>query len=472
MKQPHIILLIADQLRRSVLGCYGGPFGATPNLDALAGSSVRFDSHATNSPLCVPARNALATGAWPHTNGAMVNAWVPEEEPWGTCKGVESYYERLAGAGYDVQHVGIDHMRADPPLPDRHERITFDLTRKQHQEYLRSLGLDEPAWPQCKTPTLEYALGKPYVTTYTNPNTGQWPHEAEHFFDLWLADRIVERIETADPSQPLALMGMFWSPHCPLVAPEPYYSMFDPDALELPDNVGRWTQGHSPMHLTTLTGHVGASLTIEQWRKSWAVYLGLVRMLDEAVGRVLDALKRRGFWDDALVVFTSDHGEMLGSHRMFQKMCMYEDSIRVPMLVKAPGPDMPGDERIQLSQHLDLAATFCDYAGIEPPARNQGQSIRPIVENPAAPDRDAIFCEFNGNSGRSFQQRCVITPTHKFIYNHGWDEELYDLAADPGEATNLCQADPPPPQADVLRTRLADWMRETNDYLEMELPAG
>jgi len=308
------------------------------------------------------------------------------------------------------------------------------------------------------------------VRHYTNPNTVPWPAPAEEFLDFWLADRMVELIESADPSEPLALMGMFWSPHCPLTAPEPYYSMFDPAAIELPETVGRWYDGQSPMQLINLPGHVAAGTTMAGWRQAWAVYLGLVRLLDEAVGRVIEALRRRGFLDDCLLVFTCDHGEMLGSHRLFQKMCMYEEAIRVPLLVRPPASRTvpgPGSNREQLTQHLDLAATICDYAGVAPPAGSAGRSFRALVEDPAAGGCDEVFIEFNGNSGRSYQQRAIVTPTHQYIHNHGWAPELYERAADPAQTRNLCADGADPPPARDLRARLRNWMRSTGDYLDI-----
>ncbi|MCG3180371.1 MAG: Arylsulfatase [Phycisphaerae bacterium] len=469
MPQPHIIVLMADQLRRDVLGCYGGGFGATPNIDALAAESVRFAQHHTNCPLCVPARNSIATGTWPHAHGAIVNAWDPAEAPWGTARG-QTYYELLAASGYRVVHAGTDHLRSDPPMKDRHAAIEFIASTRQHAAYLAGVGLAELSDAAFRSPTLDYAAGRPQVVHYTNANTAPWPHEARHFRDLWYADRVVEAIDAADPGQPLALMAMFWAPHCPLTAPEPYYSLYDPSRLDLPPHVGRWTPGHSPMHLLHIPGHLGATYTPAQWRQAWAVYLGLVRLLDDAIGRVVAALRRRGFWDDAVVIFTTDHGEMLGVHRLWQKMCMYDDAVRIPLLIKPPGKvDQVhfSADRSQLTQHLDLAATICDYAGVAAPDRSVGRSLAPIVRDPAASGHDAVFCEFNGNSGRSFQQRCVVTPTHKFIYNHGWSDELYDRAADPGETANLCDAPAPPPEAAALRARLADWMQRTNDCIEM-----
>ena len=466
MKRPPVIFLMADQLRRDVLGCYGGRYAASPNIDALADESAVLGSHTINSPLCVPSRISMVTGTWPHVNGAIVNGWDEAERPYGTCRGVPTLYEVLAEGGYRVEHLGVGHLRCEPPLEDRHERVRFSANPGEHARRLADRGL-KVDYSDCRSPTPDYLDGRLVMRHYTNPNTKLWPGPAEEFLDSWTADRIVEMIEQADPAEPLTLMGNFWLPHPPLSCPEPYFSMYDPDALELPETVGRWYEGQSPMQLINLPGHVAAGTTIAGWRRAWAVYLGMVRLLDDCVGRVVAALKARGLWDDALVVFTADHGEMLGCHRLFQKMCMYEESLRVPMLVKPPaGRGGPG-VREQLTQHLDLAATICDYAGLEVMPGSAGRSFRAVVEDPAAAGRDEVFAEFNGNSGRGFQQRAIVTPTHKYIHNHGYGPELYDLRADPAETVNLCQADAPPPEAARLRDRLRRWMADTGDYIHM-----
>ncbi len=465
MKRPHVIVLMADQLRRDTLGCYGGVEDVSPNLDDLARHSAVFRSHTINCPLCVPSRNSMITGTWPHVNGAIVNGWTAEEVPYGTCREVPTLYEVLAEGGYRVEHVGVDHLRCDPPVADRHERIRFFAHPHEHGAWLRERGMAVNL-STMRSPSIDYSAGRPVVANYSNPHTAPWPHKPEDFLDWWLADRVIERIDQADPDEPLALLGNFWLPHPPYVVPEPYFSMYDPESLTLPASVGVRYGGESPMHLLHLPGQLGASITAEGWRKLWGVYLGMVRMMDDCVGRVIDALKRKGIWDDALVIFTSDHGEMLGSHRLFQKMCMYEESIRVAMMVKPPGGKTRGP-RDQLTQHLDLAATICDYAGLEVMPTNQGRSFRGVVESLQAAGREEVFAEYNGNSGRSFQQRMIVTPTHKYIYNHDYEPELYDLTADPMETDNLMTADVPPAEGAQLCDRLQQWMVETNDVITM-----
>lgn len=462
--RPNIVVILADQLRTDVLGAYGGRRDVSPRIDRLAEESVLFDRHLTNCPLCVPARISMATGLMPHRHGAIVNAWDPEEQPWGTCRGKPTFYESLARAGYQVEHIGVDHLRCDPPISQRDVGISFHATVTEHRQMLGERGrvIDLSA---CKSPCVDFCCGRPVVRDYTNANAVPWPGPAEEFYDSFIADHAVRRIARADDLRPLALLVNFWSPHCPLTAPAPYYSMFDPDGLTLPANVGQWYDGQSPMQLINLPGHVAASMTEAGWRQAWAVYLGMVRMLDDCVGRVLDALQLAGRLDDSVLLFSADHGEMLGSHRMFQKMCMYEEAIRVPLLVRARGAT--AGRRKQLTQHLGLAATICDYAGAEPPADSEGASFRSVVEDPAGAGLEHVFIEFNGNSGRGFQQRAIVADDAKFIYNHGYDSEFYDTTNDPLETRNLCGDGRPTGRAAELAARLRDWMRSTSDYLAM-----
>ena len=462
-RHPNLIVLMADQLRPDVLGCYGAPYGASPHIDGLAEQSVVFGRHLTNCPLCVPARCSLATGTYPHVNGAMINGWGGPEAIYGTCrKEYGTFYESLAKARYRVEHWGVDHLECEPPIDRRGEGIAFLGGKGEHSRWLKQRGLHVDLSP-CKSPTLDYENGRAIVMEYTNPNTMLWPHAAEDFFDSWLSRQVAEQIEQADAAKPLALTVNFWLPHCPLSCPEPFFSRFDPARLQLPENVGRWYPGQSPLHMMNLPGHVAASTTIDGWRRAWAVYLGMVSLLDDCVGHVLAAWKRKGWFEDSVILLTADHGEMLGSHRMFQKMCMYEEAVRVPLLVKAPGASK--GQRPQLTQHLDLAATICDLCGAEAMPTNQGRSLRNLLQDGRAEGCREVFMEYNGNHGRSFQQRAVVTERYKYINNHGYEDELYDLAADPMETDNLCRGGQEHPQVRLLREKLRDWMTRTNDCL-------
>jgi arylsulfatase A-like enzyme len=181
---------------------------------------------------------------------------------------------------------------------------------------------------------------------------------------------------------------------------------------------------------------------------------------------VIAALKRRGVWDDALVIFTMDHGEMMGSHALFQKMCMYEEATHIPMLIKPPGGRTI--ERVGgLASAVDIGPTVCEYLGIEPLPDGDGVSLVPMLNGDAEGVRDELFIEFNGNSGRGYEQRAWVRGDWKYVWTKGDRDELYNLAEDLAETRNL--ADEPghtAVRAD-LRGRLREFMRKTEDRIRI-----
>ena len=317
---------------------------------------------------------------------------------------------------------------------------------------------------------------------YTNPNTKPWPGRAEDWFDMALARRAAERIAGFEAGKPFALFVNFWSPHCPLSCPEPYFSMYRPQDVPLPRDVGEYFPGQSPLHLLNCPGLTGRGRSLDDWRRSWAAYLGMVSLVDEAVGVVLDALRAAGRWDRTLIWFTADHGEMLGSHNLFQKMCLYDSAVRVPAMVKPPASVGAAPGRIRaLTQHLDVAPTVLDYLGAAQLATAStgalaGRSIRPQIQGaPPDPDR-CIVTGYDGNSGRSFHQRAIVDGRYKLIHNHGllacdapgrFAPELYDLTEDPRETRN-CLAKPTAEERAAgrrLLESLRGWMSRVDPFI-------
>ncbi len=467
-KQPHVILIMTDQQRADTLAAYGDRQCDTPHLDRLADQSIVFDRHYSPCPLCVPTRTAMATGLYPHRSGAMINTWIPEERQYGTLRPeYTTIFERLLAEGYNLGHIGVQHIFSEPSFQERCDGATF-IGKQDYSEYLQANGLTEPKLTEYRAPCPEFINGRMICDWYTSARTGRHPLPAEHFFDSYLSTRAVEFIESADTSQPLALACLLWAPHPPLAVPAPYDTLYDPAKLELPVNVGQRYSGQPASQLMNLPGFMGATVTMEQWRQVWAAYLGLVTMADRCIGQVVEALWRRGLWDDALVIFTVDHGEMLGSHRMWQKMCMYEEAIRVPLLIKPPGAGSNGRgvRRSQLTSHVDVPATICDYLGIDWQA-GDGMSLRPVIETPASPTREMVYSEFNGNAGRGSFQRAAITASHKYIHNEGDHAELYNLEHDPLERENLIGKAEVASTQQQLHKALHEWMSRSGDFLDI-----
>lgn len=459
---------MADQMRYDCLSAYGDLGVRTPHLDELARECAIFDRAYCATPLCIPTRTTIATGKWPHTTGVIVNGGAcAAEQPFSRLGPAHvTFYERLTEAGYRLAHTGVQHVVSTPPLAQRVPDVEFN-SQESYAAYLKKQGFEYPLDRSSATPVPEFDQGRVVAKMYNPPSFHRRTNfAAEHFTDLWWANETVARIRAADPRDPHAWFFFAWAPHPPNFMPEPYYSLYSPADVRLPPNVCLW---HDGMPATWLLGTNarGSQFHRDQWREVWAKYFGLVTLADEAIGRVIRALKERGFWDEALVIFMTDHGESGGAHCLYQKMTSYEESARVPLLIKPPGARRTG-RRPQPVGHIDVANTLCDYAGIAPMAGGGGASLRPLIENPRAPWRDATFCQFNGDHGRGWPTRAIITERYKYIYNFGAVDELYDLREDPYETRSLIQRGADSRQRDDWLARLKAWMKETEDFLDID----
>ncbi len=363
------------------------------------------------------------TGTWAHRHMAVTNLG-----PHNCVRdGLAFLPHLLADAGYRVVHSGIQHIRT--PGFATHPGVEF---LPELPSGIRHSSLN---FADFWSPTLYRRPDGSYkIKFHSNTQTAPWPDDNDSFFDIALASQLVECIEQHDPDQPLALFGMFWAPHPPLVVPEPWWSQFaSTDSLHLPPTVGVWCQGQSPLNLAHIPGHLGAGVPKQHWPRVWAAYLGLVSMLDSCLGQVIDALKARGMYDDALVAITADHGEALGCHALFQKMSMYEESVKVPFIAKFPG--QTESRRVSaLSNHIDVAPTLCALAGSAPLSASAGTTLTP--DGPAG-TRPFTFSEYHGNSSLDFHQWMVRSERYKIIDTGPYGMELYDLQDDPFEQKNL-----------------------------------
>jgi len=475
--RPHLIFVLADQLRSDVLGCFGGAGvpgrSVTPKLDLFAQRAMAFERHFTPCPLCVPARSSLMTGLEPLAHGAVVNGWLPHEQPYGTVRdGLRLLPDHLAEAGYRVVHCGVQHVRTAGGFEADQPSVEFIGPRGvgDHLKALDEQGLMTGDLDALRDPVIDFDRGRAVVKAASSARTAVFPLDERHWYDARLTDLAVEAIRghAGQPGdRPLAVFLMLWLPHPPFWAPEPWVSMIDPEDVKLPNDIGSWFRGMAPLALRNQPGQLGQNIGMDGWRRLWAVYLGMVGLLDKCVGRVLAALDYAEMLSDAVVAVSSDHGEMLGSHRLLQKMCMYEPAVRVPLLVKTPGPlTMDGRKMHQLSDHLDLVATLTDYADAGPVNDNApGRSLRPLLDRRGdeRPPREHVFATYDGNAGRGFHQRMVRSPTHKLIHNVGDHAELYDLVEDPRETKNLIRDEAHRDARRALTARLRRWMDEHGD---------
>jgi choline-sulfatase len=403
----NILLIMADELSTWGLGCYDAAQKHTPNIDALAARGTRFDAAYTPSPICVPTRAAIACGRYVHEIGYWSSA--------------EAYDGRVPSWGHKLQQAGIETTS----IGKLHYRNATDDTGFDRQiepihipggtGWVRGL-LRKPVCEYDATAELAEMIG-PGESDYI-----QYDRRVTAETEQWLAD-------PARRARPWAAFISYVSPHYPLIAPPEFYNLYDARALEsgpepLPDHpVLREIAGFfsHDEHFTPQTRGIAR-----------AGYFGLCAFIDAQVGRVLTALEASGQADETLVIFSSDHGEMLGHKGFWTKSTMYEDAARIPLIASGPGVT-PGLRQDPVSL-IDLAPTICEATGAE--AEFPGRSLL------APPDLDRTVISEYHDGGSPVGMTMVRWGDWKYIhYAEGHPPQFFNLARDPDENTDLSTAE-------------------------------
>lgn len=418
--QPNILFIFTDQQTASAMSCAGNEDLHTPAMDRLAAQGVRFAHTYCTSPLCSPARSSLFTGRMPHETGVT----------WNNMRIAEHLHDQTMGnlfstAGYECAYGGKWHVPESRGVPNG---LGFQkiCDMNDHQLADRCIAF------------LEQDHQRPFllVASFDNPhNICEW---ARNQLLPWGP---VKSAPTAD---------------CPTLPANAAIPPFEPEMIRLAQAAEPWV-------------YMGASYSDDEWRHYRHAYYRLVEKVDAEIGRILDALDATGLAENTLVVFTSDHGDGVGTHRWNQKSILYEEVVRVPLVVSFPGTSRTGavDSTHLVSNGLDLLPTFCDYAGVEQPEGLSGYSLRPLIEGNDTNDwRDHLVIQsVIIPGGRAMTGRAVRTARHKYVvYNWGRHrEQLHDLEDDPGEMVNLAVSSR---HSDVLqhhRQMLYDWCRQSGD---------
>lgn len=468
--KPHVVIIMADQLRYDAIGKY------TPYINALKKESFSFERAYCASPLCVPARGSFFTGLYPNETGCLVNGWEPQEVTYGQVNaGIPNLYELLQDE-MDVWHTGKQHLFYGEPLEKTAERVHWHPLENNYEKHLKAHGIRKPGGDSFRGLVPEMAFGTTTrAKTYSVPTTGCFEPGYEFFYDGYITQTSLDAIRGRDRSKPLLLSAMYLAPHPPLDVPEPWYSRWSEQDIELPDNVGIWSKDQSPLQLYNLTGAIGTRYSPEQWKEIWRVYMGLVSLLDDSIGMLIEELKEQGIYDDTLIVFTSDHGEMLGSHRLWQKMCMYEESVRTPLMFKLPKSWEGGvGESDVLASSIDVFPTLCEALGMELPRRISGKSLMPLIRGEQSVGRSEIYIQFDGNGARGNFQRCILDHDYKLIVDMFKEElylELYRISEDRQEQRNLAFDEVEGSRVERMLELLRKHMAQTGDPLSIPIYA-
>jgi iduronate 2-sulfatase len=436
-QRPNVLFIISDDLN-NLLGCYGDPRAKTPNIDRLAARGVLFNRAYCQFPLCGPSRNCLLTGLYPNSTGILRNAQIFRQ----TIPSQVSMPQRFRQEGYFAARIG----------------------KLYHYNVPRSIGTnghDDPgSWELELNPAgVDRLEEEPKIFTLTPGQFGgtlSWyaspKPDGMHTDGLMAADAewVLERC-ARQKDRPFFLAVGFFRPHTPYVSPQRYFDQYPVAEMPVVQGVKEDQADIPPAGLGSYKREQD-KLTDELRRQCVQAYYASISFVDAQVGRVLDALDRLGLAENTVVVFTSDHGYHMGEHGLWQKMSLFEESARVPLLIAAPG--IKGGAVAQSPVGLvDVFPTLAELCGLKPPENLQGQSLVPMLKDPKATGRGWSLSQVSRGGGRN---RATVTTdvssdsrgffgyslrTPRWRYTE-WDEgregrELYDHEADPKELTNL-----------------------------------
>jgi arylsulfatase A-like enzyme len=413
-EQPNVLFVLADQMRASAMGCMGTDQVQTPTLDGMAESGRLFERTYAPDPVCTPCRGSLLTGCYPHEHGNVANHMRLPEQP--------TVASELRAAGYATGYIGKWHLdgEAYPGYIPPERRQGFDFWRgfNRGHEHLRGHPHPNPDgsvdWEEGYQPELQTDMALDFV--------------GEH----------------ADADDPFFCYLSWGPPHGPFEAPAEYSAMYDPGELELRENVPE-------------------SADTPELREDLAEYYAMITSLDDQMERLLDALDEHGIAEDTLVVFTSDHGEQLGSLGRQRKNYPFEESIHVPLIARQPGTVPDGETVEEVVSLLDVMPTVLSWCDVPVPERVQGEDVSGLLEGAdETPHPEGVYIE--GQLAYDETWRAVRTEDAMLAVDRQMDTRfLYDTAADPCQTENLAGAETATVREEELRDRLLALASEYDD---------
>lgn len=465
-RRPNVLFLMSDDLN-NLLGCYGDSLAKTPNIDRLAARGVRFDRAYCTFPLCGPSRNSMLTGLYPNSTGILANAQIFRQ----TIPAQVSMPQAFRQAGYFAARIGKLY----------HYNVPSSIGTNGHD--------DPGSWELELNPAgIDRLEEEPHIFTLLPGQFGgtlSWyasPKGDEHHTDGLMADDaewVLERCAKRR-DRPFFLAVGFFRPHTPYVSPKPYFDLYPEKEMPVVQGV---KEDQADLPAAALGSHKKEQekLTDDLRRQCRQAYYASISFMDAQVGRVVAALDRLGLAENTIIVFTSDHGYHMGEHGLWQKMSLFEENARVPLLIVAPGVATKGASAKSPVSHIDVFPTLAELCGIKPPSNVQGQSLVPMLKDPSVAGRGWAITQVMrgggparasvttnvGSDGPAFFGYTLRTPRWRYTE---WDEgkkgrELYDHDADPRELTNLADS------ADHAKT-VEDLSKQLRDAAQATYPAS
>ncbi len=426
--RPNVIVIVTDDQAPRTLGVDGNDQICTPRLDQMAAEGAYFRKAYVPLPQCAPSRAATLTGRYPHRLGVIANleSSLPEDA-W-------TLGELFQVAGYRCGMIGKWHLGARTSSQRGFD--DFWATRA----VAGSRGLDRYRAPTLLVNGAEYQI--------------------EGFLTDVLTDLAIEFVESGD-DRPFFLWMAHYAPHEPLIDPPDRGLHYDPSEIALPPSLADDLRTKPPQQSESALHAEFRSMGMAELRRRVAKYYAMISNVDMNVGRQLDHLAARGLAENTIVVFLSDNGWLCGEHQLYDKgPFLYDELVRTPLIVWAPGRFRAGQSIEALVSTIDLLPTLAEVAGIATPTNVDGVSFWPLLTGSASQTREQLYLLFNEKqTGHVFEPMLgVVTRQHKYSrYMRNHAEELYDLLADPFEMVNLASAPTPPPALSDMRRRVDEF---------------
>ena len=475
--RPNILVIITDQQRADTMACYGNDWIQTPNMNALAESSFVFENAYVTQPVCTPSRSTMLTGTYPHTNGLVRNSIALAPDALSIAEMVSPEYRRVH---YGKWHLGND-AKAQHGFQDwistGHVSPGPDGTgQSDYHVWLEEQGVELPE--HHVRPGGDGAASERAVAQANLP---------EELTQASFVGDITTKFLREESDEPFLMFTNFFEPHPPYSGP--LGDLYDPATLPVGPDFMRTPEGHSLFNRSRSEFYLAGEHREDSvagcdhhdlhgeagWRALRANYMANITLVDRQIGRIMSALEESGHADDTIVVFTSDHGDMLGDHGLLEKRAFYDGSARVPMLMRVPWLSkgqtlLPGSVG-----QVDLVPTLLDLVGESIPSHLQGESKAAVLRGEKTLENNDVFVQWNGKGDRdlgtptinemmALPRRTIVTSDRwKLNLCDGDDGELFNLIADPHELTNLFTDSGQMERIRSMAARLRAWQEETGD---------
>lgn len=467
-KRKNILLLVSDQQRYDTVSAYGkNDICKTPNIDWLAENGMKFTNAFTPSAICSPARASIMTGLYPHNHGVVDNFTdLKEGIPLlGDCMSESGYYCGYAGKWHvspsktpvDCGFDGKAFMGYGFPGSGVYKSLKFNQPPSNkpnyYEAYLKENSFDMPDVSESfmgNNPELQI---QEMYAKHDGP--------VESTIAYYVAEETKRLIDNAvNGDEPFFIWSNFWGPHSPSIVPEPYFSMYDPKDIE----------EHPSYKETFENKPYGQYLTEKMWGLGdfgWpgfadvtAKYYGNCTLIDDMVGLVIEKLREVGELENTMIIYTADHGDCLGAHKLIEKGAFtYDETYRIPMVVYGGGT-MDNDSFVYLHE---VMPTLLELAGISSTYPLDGESLMPLVEGKKETnDRAEVYCQFH-NHFYTTRQRMIRNERYQFTFNESEKGELYDFEKDPYQLNNVCYEPGYEGIKAELKAKMLEYMEETQD---------